>query len=110
MRWVTPSHLVKFVLVLAFLTGMEFSVAPMPAMADTHVTQNTRNSIGGDFQPCGKQGMIAGTCQATCAPVSAINPDLAADSILRPSRFWLSQDMTVFGRAVRPSLAPPRIL
>lgn len=110
MRWVTSSHLVKIFFLLALLAGMEFSVAPMPAMAATHVMQDTRISNGGDFQPCGKQGMIAGICYTACVPASAINPDIAADFTLRPSRFWLSQDVTIFSRAVRPNLAPPRIL
>ena len=110
MSWLTPSRLIRIFLLLAFLTGMEFSIALMPAMAATHVIQDTRSSVGGDFEPCGKQGMIAGICYATCAPAFAIDPDIAVGPSLPSSRFWLSQDVTVVGRAVRPGLAPPRIL
>ena len=106
MRCSALSRFAKMIILLAFLTGMQMSIAPMASLA---AARDGASAIPSQCQHCDKAGTVAGTCHVVCVHLSAIKPSGATEILLGASVLWSSQAPTRFGRVVRPSLAPPRI-
>lgn len=109
MRWVTLSHFAKVFLLLAFLTGMQLSIALTAPLAAGNVAQHDGSAIASQCHHCDKAGTVAVKCHMVCAPVFAINPDNATVLPAAASPLRHSYVVAKFGRVVRPSLAPPRL-
>lgn len=108
MRGLRPIWVASALLLLACLVGIQITALPIRATAAIEMIQVDVQAVAEDCANCDMPGMDAGTCQAICAPASAVDSGIATDLATSSSRLWPSDEIAMSGRVVRPSLAPPR--
>ena len=99
----------KMIVLLAFLAGTQPLAVSMTAMASTDMVQLGPMAAANDCVRCDIAGMRGGLCHMICTPVSAMDSATIGDMATPASPSWSMSNTAMFGRVVRPSLAPPRI-
>jgi len=97
------------IVLLAFLAGTLPLAVPMTAMAGTDMVHLDPKTVANDCVRCDIVGMSGGLCHMICTPMSAMDSGIVGDMATPASPSWLVSNTPMFGRVVRPSLAPPRI-
>ena len=105
--WLT--RVAKLLLLLALLVGMQSLALPTRAVLNMDFSQANPMLVANDCTGCDMMGMTTGVCHMICTPMSAIEASIISSVAKPASRFSFSNDIVAYGRAVRPSLAPPRI-